>query len=92
MTGTILLTGATGFLGTYITQWILKNTDLDIIVLVRAKNMQEALYRLSRGWWDFPELIGAIEDRIQVVKGNITESGLGLEDVIYDELVSRLTH
>jgi len=92
MSGTILLTGATGFLGTYVAQWILNNTDLDIIVLVRAKNRKEALCRISRGWWDFPELAGAIEDRIQVIQGNISDSCLGLKDVIYNELVSKLTH
>jgi long-chain acyl-CoA synthetase len=52
----ILLTGATGFLGTQVARRLLHEKDLTVIALVRPGNHQEAAQRLSRVWWDWPEL------------------------------------
>ena len=56
MSGVILLTGATGFLGAQITRRILGQTDHSIIAIVRAEDDITASRRLARAWWDFPEL------------------------------------
>jgi long-chain acyl-CoA synthetase len=56
----VLLTGATGFLGTQIARRLLREADLTIIALVRAENQTAAAHRLSRAWWDWPELVTAL--------------------------------
>ncbi|MGD2049295.1 MAG: SDR family oxidoreductase, partial [Chloroflexota bacterium] len=55
----VLLTGATGFLGGQIAKRLLHETDLTIIALVHAENQAAATQRLSRAWWDWPELVTA---------------------------------
>jgi long-chain acyl-CoA synthetase len=56
----ILLTGATGFLGAQIARRLLHEADLTVIALVRAENQAAAADRLTRTWWDWPELISAL--------------------------------
>ena len=56
----VLLTGATGFLGAQIARWLLRETDLTVIALVRAQNQTAGAHRLSRAWWDWPELVTAL--------------------------------
>ncbi len=88
----ILLTGATGFLGTQIAVRLVRNTGHAIVAFVRSKNRDDAIGRLSRIWWNWPELIGAIGGRVDVVAGNISEPRLGLDEVQYDRLLHRATH
>lgn len=56
----VLLTGATGFLGAQVARRLLRATDLTVIALVRAENQAAAVHRLSRAWWDWPELAKAL--------------------------------
>jgi long-chain acyl-CoA synthetase len=56
----VLLTGATGFLGAQIARRLLGESDLTVIALVRAENQAAAAGRLSRAWWDWPELAAAV--------------------------------
>jgi long-chain acyl-CoA synthetase len=56
----VLLTGATGFLGAQIARRLLRERDLTVIALVRAENQTAAAHRLSRAWWDWPELVTAL--------------------------------
>ncbi|HET7405134.1 MAG TPA: SDR family oxidoreductase, partial [Candidatus Bathyarchaeia archaeon] len=55
-TDTVLLTGGTGFLGTQIARRITSNTNLSLVVLVRANNLDEAIRKVEREWWPWPEL------------------------------------
>jgi long-chain acyl-CoA synthetase len=56
----VLLTGATGFLGAQIARRLLHEADLTVIALVRAENAAAASHRLSRAWWDWPELVAVL--------------------------------
>src|SRR5690349_14866459 len=56
----VLLSGATGFLGAQIARRLLHETDLTVIALVRGENQAAAAHRLSRAWWDWPELVPAL--------------------------------
>lgn len=42
----VILTGATGFLGVYMLQSLLKESEFDVICLVRAHNDERALQRV----------------------------------------------
>ncbi len=86
----VLLTGGTGFIGTYVARWLISNTDRPIIALVRAGDEETAKHRLSRAWWDWPELIGAVGTRIEVVAGDVARERLGLDERRYDGLVKKV--
>jgi long-chain acyl-CoA synthetase len=88
---TILLTGPNGFLGTQIALRIVKQTQHNIIALVRGATDEAANQKLSRTWWDWPELIQALGTRVEILKGDITLSDLGLGDR-YSEAVKKTTH
>lgn len=92
MSGSILLTGANGFLGTQIALRLLKHYDHKIIALIRGKNKDDTVNRLYRAWWEFPELRDEIGNRINVVNGDISKNELGLEKEEYKKLVQAVTH
>ncbi|HEY3421467.1 MAG TPA: AMP-binding protein [Methanomassiliicoccales archaeon] len=86
----VLLTGGTGFIGTYVARWLIMNTERPIIVLVRAENDEEAKNRLSRAWWDRQELIQALDDRVRVIAGDVTVEGLGLAADSYERVIAEV--
>jgi len=88
----VLITGATGFLGTQIVRILLDQTDYDIRVLIRGADDDEVLLRLSRAWWEWTELLNAIGERIHIVRGDITETELGMESSDYQDLAGIITH
>ncbi|CPW44918.1 non-ribosomal peptide synthetase [Mycobacteroides abscessus] len=91
---TVLLTGATGFLGRYLVlQWLreLEQVDGTLICLVRAKSDEEARRRLDKTFDSGdPELIRVYEalaaDRLQVVAGDKAEPSLGLDQDTWQRL------
>ncbi len=92
MNRVILLTGANGFLGTQVALRLLRHHDCKIITLIRGKNKEDAISRLFRAWWEFPELSKEINNRISVLNGDITENELGIEKNEYGELIQTVTH
>lgn len=92
MSECILLTGANGFLGTQIASRILKLYDYEIIVLIRGKSKEDAVNRLCRAWWEFPELLKEIGNRIHVLNGDISKNELEMEKKGYNKLVHTVTH
>ena len=92
MSGVVLLTGATGFLGSQVARWIIANTEHSIVALVRAEDEEAAARRLSRAWWDWPELAGSVGGRVQVQAGDVTQVRLRLAEAAYENLVRSITH
>jgi long-chain acyl-CoA synthetase len=89
----ILLTGASGFLGALGARRLVARTDHEVVALVRAPDAQEATSRLTRAWWDWPELAAGIAGgRIQAVAGDVREPGLGLGPADRQRLARRVTH
>ncbi len=84
------LTGGTGFIGTYVARWLIRYTDRPVIALVRGKDDEIAKRRLMKMWWDWPELTAALDTRIEVVAGDVTEEDFGLDEERYGELVKRV--
>jgi long-chain acyl-CoA synthetase len=89
---TVLLTGATGFIGTQIARYLLKNEEVRVIALVRANNQEEAKRKLARNWWDWPELISSMDSRVEVVCGDVCLPHLGLSEAEHDFVVEEVTH
>ena len=92
MGGVVLLTGATGFLGTEVARLLLERSDLTLVALVQAENDEEARRAAMRAWYERAELTAAVGHRVEVVAGDVTRPRLGLEPAAYSRLVRRLTH
>lgn len=84
---TVLLTGATGFLGTMLALRLLKE-DVNVLALVRAKDHAAAELRLKKAWWDWPELSGSVGTRIKAVLGDIGSPSSGLSAEDHETIVS----
>ncbi|MBR0599278.1 non-ribosomal peptide synthetase [Sinanaerobacter chloroacetimidivorans] len=86
--GSVLLTGSTGFLGIHILKELLTAGNQDIYCLVRGKNKKDARDRLLNLLKDyFPQLDQTvIENRIFAVKGDVSQHNLGLSDKEYEKL------
>ncbi|MBA0046080.1 non-ribosomal peptide synthetase [Mycobacteroides sp. LB1] len=91
---TVLLTGATGFLGRYLVlQWLkeLEQVDGTLICLVRAKSEEDARRRLDNTFDSGDlELIRVYEalatNRLQVIAGDKAEPSLGLDEDTWQRL------
>jgi long-chain acyl-CoA synthetase len=91
MNDLLLLTGATGNLGTWLACRLLAEPGLRIAALVRAGDREEASRRLTRAWWDWPELVAAVGTRIEPVPGDVTLPNLGLDEFAFADLRRRTT-
>ncbi|MGN6335504.1 amino acid adenylation domain-containing protein [Mycobacterium sp.] len=91
---TVLLTGATGFLGRYLTlEWLsrMELVDGTLICLVRADSDEEARHRLDRTFDSGdPQLLAHFHelaaDHLQVIAGDKAEPNLGLNDQTWHRL------
>src|SRR3979409_792425 len=86
----IFLTGSTGYIGAPIAAILLDRHTDRLNLLVRAKTEQEANERLWHALQlhlDFPQFRDALEMRINVFRGDLTDPRFGLGDAEYTRLV-----
>jgi thioester reductase-like protein len=86
----IFLTGSTGYIGAHIAAILLDRHPDRLNLLVRAKTEQEANERLWHALqlhFDFPEFQEALETRISIFRGDLTDPSFGLGDSEYTRLV-----
>lgn len=85
------ITGATGYLGSYVVAGLLKRHPSEkLTLLVRAKSRQDAERRMWKALqlhMEFDEFLAGIRDRCTLLTGDITEPALGLDGSAYDGLV-----
>jgi thioester reductase-like protein len=84
----VLLTGATGFLGSYLLRDLLLNSDAKIHVPIRAKRQQEAWDRLVARMARLfgPELLETHRRRVRALSGDLSAPMLGLDRGTFDAL------
>jgi amino acid adenylation domain-containing protein/thioester reductase-like protein len=82
----ILLTGATGFLGAFLLDELLRQTDARVICLARARDDAEALDRVRRNLAQYDLDVGTRAARVVPVAGDLARPRLGLPDERYAEL------
>lgn len=90
MKRTALVTGATGFLGAFFTQHLLRH-GIPVVALIRnaaERSLLPTLHQISQAQGGFPE--GGV-GLFSAIDGNVCERGLGLADGQWDELRSRVT-
>ncbi|HEX6577459.1 MAG TPA: AMP-binding protein [Jiangellaceae bacterium] len=93
MGGVVLLTGATGFLGTDITRTLLRRSEGRVVALVLAPDEAEARLTAARAWSYAPDLAEALgAGRLEIVAGDVRRGGLGLDPLVHGDLVRRVTH
>ncbi|GAB3449356.1 type I polyketide synthase [Actinophytocola sediminis] len=80
----VLLTGATGFLGSFLLRDLLRHTGARVHCLVRGRDEQAAGDRLRRAieWYE----TGVDLDRVEIIRGDLGQPGLGLAEATFDEL------
>src|SRR5918994_1327756 len=86
----VLLTGATGFLGSFVLSELLRHTRTDVYCLVRAANAEEGARKLRNvlgayGLWD-----EELSSRIVPVVGDLSEPLLGLGPRRFGELAGKI--
>src|SRR5271167_2464528 len=78
MSGAILLTGATGFLGMDALARLIDRGDEEVLVLVRARDDAGAGERLEKVLAQLYDEPPAASARVQAVRGDLLEEGFGL--------------
>ncbi len=92
---TVLLTGATGFLGAFLLNDLLESTTARIVCLVRFKEPSEndkfaGVARIRRNLVDFGLWNDSIMERIEIVPGNLSARRFGLAPDAFEDLASRV--
>ncbi len=87
MTGAVLLTGATGHVGTALLPRLLADPDARVLALVRAKDATHLAERRDALRARVPEAA----DRLDVVQGDVSAPGLGLSDRDRDRVDAEVT-
>ena len=84
----ILLLGSTGYLGSYILNELLTNTDAHLYLIVRGKDAQQALERVKDKYLFYfgEELQGKKLSRIHAYAGDTTKNEFGLQQNEYNEI------
>ncbi len=91
----ILLTGATGFLGSHLLHTLAKATTAKIYCLVRPRKNQSPLERIEASLKDYGLYVEQLMKRVIPVAGDIRRENLGLSPFLYERLsteVDRIYH
>jgi thioester reductase-like protein len=86
----IFLTGSTGYIGAHIAAILLDRYTDRLNLLVRANTEQQAnehLWRALQLHLDFPQFRDALETRINVFRGDLTDPRFGLDHAEYTRMV-----
>ncbi len=86
----IFVTGATGYLGSYLAAGLLAEHRDKLNLLIRAKTGQEARERLWTSLqlhFEFPEFFEYLSTRVRIFRGDLTSERFGLSDDEYHALV-----
>lgn len=83
---TVMLTGATGFIGRFLLAQLLQDTDATIYCLVRARAQHEALSRLKTILLTWDLWRDEFNSRIVVIAGDLRLPRLGVDERTYQVL------
>ena len=94
MNGDILLTGATGFLGSHLLYELLKKTPYTVYCLVRGNSLKNATSRLKErlNYYFKDGLSSYFGNRIFVINGDFTKEHLGLSYKLYNSLKQNIKY
>ena len=85
----VFLTGATGLVGAYLLDDLLRETDADVYCLVRADGVEEAGQRLAKHLRMCGLCQGDFAGRIRPVPGDLTQPRFGLTEDAFAALAAK---
>lgn len=93
--GDILLTGATGYLGAHILDYLLSNTNKKVYCMIRkdannATSTEEKLMDKLNYYFDIKHN-EELNKRLFVITSNVSDEKLGLDDSTLEELASKIS-
>lgn len=86
----VLLTGATGFLGSYLLYQLINEANVEIFCLIRESNIQAAENKIISSFVSYKLNTRNINHRVKFVLGDLGEKNLGLDDNYYNNLISEI--
>jgi amino acid adenylation domain-containing protein/thioester reductase-like protein/non-ribosomal peptide synthase protein (TIGR01720 family) len=88
----VLLTGATGYVGVHVLHELLHATSAHITCLVRAEDDQAATRRLHSafGWYHPGDALDGYAGRVTAVGGDVREARFGVTSDLWDRLVTTI--
>ncbi|QDV67061.1 Phthiocerol synthesis polyketide synthase type I PpsC [Rosistilla carotiformis] len=86
----VLLTGATGFVGAFVLEQLLLQTDATVYCLVRAKDRERAATRLQDNLRKYDLVLPEFDARVIPVCGDFSKPLLGMSQSQFDELAEVL--
>lgn len=81
----VLLTGATGFLGSHILEYLFNNTDYNIYCIIRLNDEEDGKSKLINALAKY-KINLIINHRIKIIKGDLSLEKLGIEDDVWKNL------
>ncbi len=88
---TVMLTSATGYLGCHLFAQLLKQTDYDVCLLIRASSDELAFERINNKFsFYFEQDLSQYRNRIEVLASNIEANQLSLADATYRILINKI--
>ena len=89
-TSSILLTGATGFVGAFLLYELLQQTDADVYCLIRANSNELARNKLQTCLESYLLWEESFSSRIIPVIGDLSQPRLGISEQQFDELADKI--
>jgi myxalamid-type nonribosomal peptide synthetase MxaA len=86
----VLLTGSTGYLGSFILESLLRDTSAEIFCLVRASTPEKGLERIKKNMQFYRIWNEAYRERIRPVVGDLAKPLLGLSEEQFEELAATI--
>jgi FkbH-like protein/thioester reductase-like protein len=85
-----LITGATGYLGAFVMAELLRQTDAEVICLVRASTVEEGRRRIIANLRRYEVWQPEHAERVDVVLGDLVEPRFGLSEEAFRGLAERI--
>lgn len=91
---TVLITGATGAIGSALAPLYLAEPDTRLLLLMRADSDEHLAARLKKlyAFWQIDAEDRTLAGRVQPLRGDISKPSLGLSESDYELVVSQATH
>ena len=84
----VLLTGATGYLGSYLAYELLTTTDARLYLPVRGASQKAAKERLKKGFSFYfgDDFFDAKKERLIIIQADLRKDQLGIDDSLYKKM------
>jgi thioester reductase-like protein len=86
----VLVTGATGFLGGELVEQLLRESDADVVCLVRATSQAEARRKLRAALAGRERAMRELGTRLRAVRGDLSERRFGLDEAAFAALAEEV--